>query len=124
MIWATSSSGSPSTSASKSTVRNSPQRALEVRVSLQHARVLGRGFVEHRGVPVGHAVLRQGKLTLPQAVERQKSVPQNLKQPGPEVSSRLEPMGESERAQVGFLHQILGLGRAPCQIDRKVVERI
>src|SRR5207237_7654757 len=83
-----------------------------------------RRRVEDRRVPVGHAVLGQRRLALPKPVEREEGVPQDLEQPGAEVGSRLEPMGEAEGPEVGLLDQVLGLGRVAGQIDGEVEERV
>lgn len=88
-----------------------------------HTVFVGR-VVEHGHVPVRDAVLGHRGLAVADAVEREERVPQDLKQPRPEVGSRLEPVGEPERAEVRLLDQVVGLGRAAREVQGKVVERI
>ena len=57
-------------------------------------------------------------------VEREERVPQYLKQPGAEVRSRLESMGEPEGPEVGLLNEVVGVGRALGQSQGEVVERV
>src|SRR5258705_10436509 len=87
------------------------------------ARLLGR-VVKHRSVPGRNPVLRERRFPLAKPIKRQKCVPQDLKQPGAEVGSRLETVGKPEGAQVGFLNEIVGFRRVPRQVHREVVERV
>src|SRR5215510_16335283 len=87
------------------------------------ARLLGR-VVKHRSVPGGNTVFRERRLPLAEPIKRQKCVPQDLKQPGSEMGSRLETVGKPEGAQVRFLDEIVGLRRISRQVHREVVERV
>src|SRR3989441_230856 len=103
---------------------NSPERAFEIHVSALALAVLGGRVVEHRGWPVCHARLAERRLALPETVEGQEGVPQDLKHPGPQMGSRLEAVGEAERADIRLLDQVLGLGAVARQVDGEVVERV
>src|SRR2546427_397245 len=87
------------------------------------ARLLGR-VVKHRSIPGRNTVLRERRFPLAKPIERQERVPQDLKQPGSEVGSRLETVGKPESAEVGFLDEVVRLRGISRQIHREVVQRV
>jgi hypothetical protein len=86
-------------------------------------RLLGR-VVKHRDVPGRNTVLRERRFPLAKPIEGQERVPQNLKQPGAQVGSRLEPVRKPEGPEVRFLNEIIGFRRVPGQVHGEVVEGV
>ena len=98
------------------------ERSLEV----QHGhdgrvrRLARGGLVE----PIVQVLVEEHRLVRLPPVEREERVPQYLEQPGPEVRSRLEAMGEPEGPEVGLLDQVVGVRWALGQPQGEVVQRV
>src|SRR5262249_35036187 len=74
--------------------------------------------------PIHDLLVEDYQLARLAAVERQERISQYLKQPGPQMRSRLEPVGEAEGAEVGLLDQVLGIRRPPGEVQGKAVKSV
>jgi hypothetical protein len=65
-----------------------------------------------------HGVARAVTSTVPGGIV------ENREQPGPQIRPRLELIGGSKRFQIGFLDQVLGVGRPAGQPKRRAVQAV
>src|SRR5581483_1429914 len=100
------------------------QGPIQIQVGPGARAVAAGGVMEHGRIPIRGSGLREGRFELTKAVERQERVPQDLEQPGAEMGSRLEPVGEPHGPDVGLLDKVLGLGAVPGEVDGQVVEGV
>src|SRR5207247_1905514 len=98
-----------------------PERSLQV----QRGGHRGDGGVRVGGILGALSFLvEEDRLMRVPPVERQERVSQNLKQPRPEMRSRLEAVGEAEGAEIGLLDEIVGVRGSLGEPEGEAVERV